>query len=273
MNRAGVNLHPLSVIDDQAIIEDGVDIGPFCVVGPNVVLKSGVRLISHVSIVGRTTIGANTVIYPHASLGHPPQDLKFKGEPSTVVIGSNNTIREFVTIQPGTESGRMTTVVGDGCLLMAGVHIAHDCIVGNNVVMANYATLAGHVQVGDHVVIGGLSAFQQFVRIGSHAMIGGMSGVDKDVIPGGLVMGERAHLHGLNLVGLRRHGFSNQDIQSVQAIFKDIFDHHDDVPFHQRVENQRHKLNNHEAVFLNLFLDFLMEDTKRHICMPKKIRF
>ncbi len=218
-----VTIHPSAVVDPAARLGTGVEIGPFCVVGPDVELGDGVRLLSHVAVAGRTRIGAGSVVYPFASLGHAPQDLKYKGEPSELVIGRNNRIRENVTMNPGTEGGGMVTRVGDNGLFMVGVHVGHDCIVGNNVILANNATLGGHVEVGDFAVLGGLSAVHQFVRIGPHAMIGGMTGVEADVIPYGLVKGERGFLAGLNLVGLERRGFAKEEINGLRAAFKQLF--------------------------------------------------
>lgn len=261
-------IHPSSVIEEGATIGANVEIGPFCMVGADVVLANDVKLISHVSIMGRTTVGERTIIYPYSSIGHRPQDLKFNNEPSTVEIGADNHIREYVTIQPGTEGGLMKTVVGNNCLLMANVHIAHDCVVGDHVVMANCATLAGHVHVESHVVIGGLSAVQQFVRIGSHSMIGGMSGVDKDVIPYALVMGQRAHLHGLNLIGLRRHGFSNAEIQQLKEIYQKIFEENSNEPFNVRVKEQYQKNQDENNSKISSFFSFIESDSKRHFCMP-----
>jgi len=218
-----VTIHPSAIVDPAAKLGEGVSVGPFCVVGPNVELGDGVRLVSHVAVDGRTRIGAGTEIYPFASIGHRPQDLKFHGEPSELVIGARNQIREHVTMNPGTEGGGMLTRVGDDGLFMMGSHVAHDCMVGNNVILANNATLGGHVTLGDYVIIGGLSAVRQFVRIGAHAMIGGMSGVENDVIPFGLVMGDRARLAGLNLVGLERRGFKKDDIHALRAAYRMLF--------------------------------------------------
>jgi UDP-N-acetylglucosamine acyltransferase len=275
-------IHPSAIISDGAVIGNDVIIGPYCVIGKDVTLDEGVRLISHICVDGITHIGAHSLIYPFASIGHNPQDLKYNGEPSTVTIGKNTTIREYVTIQPGTASGGMKTTVGNNCLLMVGVHVAHDCHVGNNVVMANYATLAGHVIIGDHVIIGGLSAIKQFVRVGAYAMIGGMSGVEKDVVPYAMVLGERANLHGVNIVGMKRHGFSNAVIQQVQSIYKNVFNEDDDAPFNARVVKQRDALNMNggrelsetatgEVATQTLF-DFMDGDTKCHFCMPKSGR-
>jgi len=217
------DIHATSVVDPKAELGKNVVVGPHCVVGPDVKLGDGVQLLSHVAVAGKTTIGPETVIYPFASIGHRPQDLKYHGEPSTLEIGANNQIREHVTMNPGTEGGGMVTRVGDNGLFMVGVHVAHDCIVGNNVVMANNATLAGHVKVGDFAVIGGLAAVHQFVRIGPHAMIGGMSGVESDVIPYGMVKGDRAYLAGLNLIGLDRRGFAKPDIHALRSAYRMLF--------------------------------------------------
>lgn len=220
-------IHPTAVIEKGAELGEGVRIGPYCVIGPNVKLGNNVILKSHVAVDGYTTIGDGTVIFPFASIGHAPQDLKYMGEKSELIIGNNNKIREHVTMNPGTQAdrgNRMKTVVGDNNLFMVGSHVAHDCTIGSNVVMANNATLAGHVEIGDFVIIGGLAAIQQFVRIGPYAMIGGMSGVEHDVIPFGLVKGERAYLAGLNYIGLGRRGFTKEQVQALMRAFEQIFD-------------------------------------------------
>ncbi|MBI1273911.1 MAG: acyl-ACP--UDP-N-acetylglucosamine O-acyltransferase [Alphaproteobacteria bacterium] len=216
-------IHATAIIDPAARIAESAAVGPYCVVGPHVVLEEKVRLVSHAVVEGRTVVGAGTTVFPFASLGHKPQDLKFHGEPSELIIGKNNQIREHVTMSPGTEGGGMVTRVGDNCLFMMGAHVAHDCLLGNFVIMANNATLAGHVTVGDHAIIGGLSAVHQFVRIGAHAMIGGMSGVENDVIPFGTVKGERAHLAGLNVVGLERRGFDREQVRTLRAAYRMLF--------------------------------------------------
>jgi UDP-N-acetylglucosamine acyltransferase len=216
-------IHPTAVVDANSVIGETTIIGPYCVVGPEVELAEGVELLSHVVVAGRTKVGENTRIFPFASIGHRPQDLKYRGEPSTLEIGANNQIREHVTMNPGTEGGGMLTKVGDNCLFMASTHVAHDCILGDNVIMANNATLAGHVLVGDFAFLGGLSAVHQFVRIGKHAMIGGMSGVEADVIPFGMVIGNRAYLNGLNIIGLKRRGFSRDDIHTLRNAYRLLF--------------------------------------------------
>ena len=216
-------IHPTAIIADGAHLGENVSIGAYSCVGAEVVLEDGVVLHSHVVVEGRTRIGANTRIFPFASIGHIPQDLKYKGEQSELIIGRDNTIREHVTMNPGTEGGGMVTKVGDNCLFMASAHVAHDCILGDNVIMANNATLAGHVVVGEFAFLGGLSAVHQFVRIGRHAMIGGMSGVEADVIPFGMVIGNRAYLNGLNIVGLKRRGFSRDDIHTLRNAYRLMF--------------------------------------------------
>ncbi len=216
-------IHPTAIVAGGARIEQDVEIGPYSTVGPHVEIGAGCRLMSHVVVDGHTKIGPRTKIYPFASVGLPPQDMKYRGELSTLEIGADCTIREHVTMNPGTEGGGLVTRVGSNCLFMVGAHVAHDCQVGNWVIMANNATLAGHVSVGDYAVIGGLAAVHQFVRIGAHAMIGGMSGVEHDVIPYGSAMGDRARLTGLNIVGLRRRGFSRDDIQVLRKTYRLLF--------------------------------------------------
>ncbi len=217
------NIHKTAIVDDGAIVGNNISIGAFSVIGENVKLGNGVKLHSHVVIDGYTDIGDNTEIFPFASIGTEPQDLKFSGEKSKVIIGKNNKIREYVTINPGTKGDNLLTKTGDNCLFMINTHIAHDCIIGNNVILANNATLAGHVIIGDYAIIGGLAAVHQFVRIGEHAMIGGMSGVENDVIPFGSVMGERANLSGLNIIGMKRRGFSKDDIHASRNAYKILF--------------------------------------------------
>ncbi len=200
------SIHPTAIIEDGATLGEGVKVGPYCVVAATVSLGDNVELKSHVVVEGSTQIGAGTVIFPFAVIGSMTQDKKYKqGEPAKLVIGRNNVIREHVTMNPGHTEPHKMTKIGDNCLFMVASHVAHDCIVGDNVIMANNATLAGHVEVGDCAILGGLSAVRQFVRIGSYAMIGGMSGVEHDVIPYGTVMGERAKLSGLNIVGMKRN--------------------------------------------------------------------
>ncbi len=260
------NIHPSAVIDPQAKIGANAFIGPFCVIGSDVTIGDNCVLKSHVTIDGFTTIGDNCRIFPFASLGHAPQDLKFGGEKSSLKIGNNNTIREYVTMNPGTQSGAMETVVGDNGLFMVGAHVAHDCVVGNNVIMANNATIAGHVHVGDFVVIGGLSAVHQFVRIGDHAIIGGFSGVENDVIPYGRVKGERAHLAGLNLIGLERRGFSKDQMKNLQRAFNQLFG--DEGTLESRIEQVSEDFSNDEIV--TRIVAFAKAKTKFPLCQPSR---
>jgi UDP-N-acetylglucosamine acyltransferase len=259
-------IHPTAIIDPQAQIGTGVVIGPYSVVGKNVKLHDRVELKSHVVVEGFTTVGEGTVIYPFASVGHAPQDLKYHGEPSELIIGKNNTIREHATLNPGTETGAMKTIVGDNCLLMMSTHVAHDCVLGNHVIMANNATLGGHVIVGDHVLIGGLAAVHQFVRIGSYAVIGGMSGVESDVIPYGRVKGERAFLAGLNLVGLERNGFDKDQIRNLQRAFNELFG--EEGTMDQRIEMVATDFAESGAV--KQIIDFARAKTRFPLCTPQK---
>ncbi len=259
-------IHPTAIIAPSAKLAAGVSVGPYCVIDGNVTLGEGTRLVSHVTISGNTTIGKNCTIYPFASLGHPPQDLKFKGEASTLSIGDNVVIREYVTMNPGTEGGAMATIVGSHCLFMVSSHVAHDCIVGDGVILANNATLAGHVEVGDHAIIGGLAAIHQFVRIGRHAIIGGMSGVENDVIPFGSVMGERAGLAGLNLVGLKRRGFDRDAIHALRGAFKLVFEEEEGT-LAERAEKARGLYGNISEVME--VLTFMSDKGARSLCVPK----
>ena len=216
-------IHPTAIVEPGASIGPGVTIGPYCVIGAEVSLAAGVRLHSHVVIAGVTAIGEGTEIWPFASVGSAPQDLKYHGERTELIIGARNRIREYATLNPGTASGGGVTRVGDDNLLMMSIHVAHDCILGNGIIMVNHATLSGHVVVEDNVILGGLSAVHQFCRLGRGAMIGGMAGVAADVIPYGTVMGERAHLAGLNLTGLKRRGVDRATIHGLRAAFGEIF--------------------------------------------------
>jgi len=216
-------IHKTSVVDKKAKISKSVKIGPFCYVGANVELVDEVELVSNVHIEGYTKIGKGTKIFPFASIGTQPQDLKYNNEKSILLIGEKNIIREYVTINPGTEGGGSKTIIGNNCLFMISSHVAHDCIIGNDVIIANNVPLGGHVEIEDSVVIGGNSAVQQFTRIGRLAMIGGMTGVLKDVIPFGLSIGNRNHLQGINLIGLRRKKYDNKKIMGLDKAYKKIF--------------------------------------------------
>jgi UDP-N-acetylglucosamine acyltransferase len=260
-------IHPTAIVEDGASLGNGVVIGPFCMVGARVALGDNVELKSHVVLAGRTTIGAGTVVFPFASLGHPPQDLKFKGEDSELVIGARCKIREGVTMNPGTEGGGMVTRVGDDCLFMVGSHVAHDCQVGNRCILANNATLAGHVTMGDYAFIGGLSAVHQFVRIGAQAMIGGMSGVENDVIPYGLVMGDRARLSGLNLVGLERRGFDRDAIQALRRAYRMLFG--PDGTLGERVDEVATSFADNDLV--REIIEFIRAKSSRALVQPRSV--
>lgn len=258
-------IHPLAIVDEKAKIGAGCHIGPFCVIGPNVELGAGSVLHSHVVIDGNTKIGRENQIFPFAVIGTRPQDLKFKGEDSQLIIGDRNRIREHVTMNPGTEGGGNKTIVGSDCLFMVAAHVAHDCIIGDHVILANNATLAGHVVIGDHAILGGLSAVHQFVRIGEHAMIGGMSGVEYDVIPYGLVMGERARLAGLNLVGLDRRGFAREDVNTLMRVFKELF--LGDGTFAQRLDKVEADYSGEDSLVADV-VAFARSKGSRPLCMP-----
>jgi UDP-N-acetylglucosamine acyltransferase len=236
-------IHPTAVVVPGAAIGAGCRIGPYCVIGPEVALAPRVVLHSHVAVAGVTRIGEDTVIFPFASIGHVPQDLKYAGERVELVIGARNRIREHVTMNPGTAGGGGVTRVGDDNLFMMSTHVAHDCLIGSNVIMANNATLGGHVVIEDFVVLGGLCAVHQFVRLGRGAMIGGLAGVVADVIPYGSVMGERAHLAGLNLVGLKRRGASRDDIHGLRAAFTEMFEGEGTLQDRVRRVGERHPGN------------------------------
>lgn len=258
-------IHPSSVVEKGAKIGAGVKIGPFCLVTEEVELGDGCELKSHVVVTGKTTIGPRTKIYPFASIGHAPQDLKYAGEPSTLHIGADCTIREGVTINPGTAGGIMKTVVGDRCLLLANSHVAHDCIVGNNVVFSNNVMLAGHCTIQDFVIIGGGAGVHQFVRVGQHAFIGGMSAIENDVIPYGMAIGNRAHLAGLNIIGLRRRGFTREQIHDIRRAYRLLFA--DEGTLSERVEDVAAEFATHP--FVHEILDFIREGKDRALCTPR----
>ena len=258
-------IHPTAIVAPGARLARDVVIGPYCIVGGQVTLGAGVVLCSHVVVDGQTTIGDGSRVFPFASIGLEPQDLKYRGERSSLVIGRCNTIREHVTMNPGTEGGGMVTRVGDHNLFMVGVHIAHDCQIGDHVIMANNATLAGHVVVEDYALLGGLSAVHQFVRIGQHAMIGGMSGVERDVIPYGQVMGNRARLTGVNIIGMQRRGFSRDDIQALRSAYQFLFS--PDGTFNDRVNEMAERFAGVGPV--DDIIAFIRADSTRAICQPK----
>ncbi len=258
-------VHATAIVESEARLGQGVVVGPYCTVGPDVVLEDGVGLISHVVVAGHTTIGPRTTVYPFASIGMPPQDLKYKGEPSRLEIGADNVIREHATMNPGTEGGGMLTRVGDNGLFMVGTHVAHDCMVGNHVVFANNASLAGHVVVDDYAIVGGLSGVHQFCRIGAHSIIGAMSSVMQDVIPYGSASGDRARLNGLNVVGLRRRNFSRADIQALRTAYRLLFA--DEGTLSERVADVAEMYSDNAAVMD--IVAFMGADSTRAICQPR----
>jgi UDP-N-acetylglucosamine acyltransferase len=255
-------IHPTAIVDPAAEYEEGVYIGPYCCVGPDVRLGTNVKLQSHVVVDGRTEIGANSEVYPFAVIGAPPQDLKYHGEPSQVVIGERTVIREHVTIHPGTAGGGLLTRVGSDCLIMVGAHVAHDCEVGNSVIMANNATLGGHVTIGDYAILGGLAGIHQFVRIGQ------LSGVGKDVIPYGFVIGVRSYLSGLNTTGMKRRGFSREDIHSLRAAYRLLFA--EEGTLVERLDDVSDMFKENAAVME--IVHFIQADSSRAVCQPQTKR-
>ena len=256
-------IHKTAIVDKKAKISEKAIIGPYSVVGPHVQIGEGTEIQSHVNITGYTTIGSNTKIFPFASIGTNPQDLKYKGEQTKLHIGSNNLIREHVTINTGTEGGGGITKIGSNNLIMIGAHIAHDCIVGNNVVIANSAAIAGHAQISDDVIIGGNCGIQQFTRIGRMAMIGGMSGVSRDIIPYGLSFGNRNYLEGINLIGLRRKKVPNKEILALSEAYKEIFK---TKSLHENLAKLSDDLK--VNIYVKEVVDFINHDKKRPICTP-----
>lgn len=262
-------VHPTAIIASGARLGAGVRIGPYCMVGKNVTLGDNVELVSHVVVEGQTTIGAGTRIFPFASIGHQPQDLKYHGEESRLEIGERCTIRESVTINPGTEGGGMLTKVGNDCLLMACSHVAHDCIVGNNVVLANYVGIAGHSVIGDYVGFGGMCAVRQFVHIGPYAFIGAHSMIDADVIPYGLAVGNRAKLR-LNLVGLKRRGFEQDSINALRAAYRTMFSN--EGTLRARVEDAAKAFDGEKLV--QDVVEFILDANGRGraLCLPGNLQ-
>ena len=259
------SIHPSSVIEPGARVGEGCRIGPFCHVGAEVMLGPNVELKGHVVVAGNTEVGAGTTIWPFASIGHQPQDLKFRGENSRLLIGRNNRIREHATMNPGTEGGGGITKVGDDNLFMMSIHVGHDCQLGNNIVMANNATLGGHVVVEDNVIIGGLAGVHQFCRIGQGAMIGFLAAVSADVVPYATVTGERANLAGLNLVGLKRRGAERTAVNGLRAAFRDIFDS-DSGGLLERVSAAKATYADNELV--QELADFMLVASQRNFTLP-----
>ena len=259
-------IHTSAIIGTNVELGKNVKIGPYCIIGDGAVIGDNVEFKSHIVTEGRIIIGEGTTIYPFASLSYP-QTLKYNGEDSEIIIGKNNTIREYVTIQHGTADGNMITEVGDNCLFMVGVHIAHNCKVGNNVIFANYVSLAGHVEVGDFAIIGGLSAVQQFCRIGPHTMIGGVSAVVRDLVPYGLASSDRAHLEGLNLVGMNRRGFDKKQSIEASKVIKEIFNDNSENVFNKRTEIAKEQYPDNKVI--QEIVEFLQKDNSRTFCNYK----
>ena len=258
-------IHPSAIVEPGAKIGEGVRIGPFCLVGGEVELGDGVQLLSHVVVTGQTRIGSRTRAFPFSSLGHEPQDLKYRGEPSTLEIGADCMIREGVTMNPGTASGGMATRIGAHSTFLANAHVAHDCQVGDHVIFSNNVMLAGHCRVGDFVILGGGAAVHQFVRIGRHSFIGGMAGVEHDVIPYGMALGNRAYLAGLNLVGLKRRGFTREQIQELRRAYRLLFAAEGTLK--ERVEDVALEFGDQFEV--QEILNFIREGGDRAVVVPR----
>jgi UDP-N-acetylglucosamine acyltransferase len=259
-----VEIHPTAFVSPQAKLGAGVSIGPYCTVGGDAVLHDGVRLISHVVIEGLTEVGAGTLVHPFALLGGAPQHTAYTGEPTRLVVGERNVIREHVTMHTGTVFGGGVTRVGSDGFFMVGCHVAHDCIVGDRVTMVNGSGLAGHVQIGDYVIVGGLAGVHQHVRIGRHAIVGAGALVVRDVIPFGSVWGNHAHLEGLNLVGLKRRGFPRERINDMRAAYRMLFA--DEGAFQERIEDVARVFSASPEV--SEIVDFIRSDATRPLCLP-----
>ena len=259
-------IHKTAIVDKKAKILDKVEIGPYCIIGPEVEIGNNSVLHSHVNIVGNTKIGDNNQIYPFSSIGTPPQDLKYKGEKNSLVIGNNNKLREYVNINPGTGQGGGITRIGDNNLFMVYCHVAHDCLISNNIVLANNVQVGGHVAIQNNAIVGGSCAIHQFSRIGESAMIGGMTGVLSDIIPFGLSMGNRNNLMGLNLIGLRRSKVSNENIKKIQLAYEIIFK---TPSFRENIDQLNDDLKNNE--FVKKILNFINSDKKRPISLPPNL--
>lgn len=258
-------VHPSAVVDKSAELGRDVEIGPGCVIGPDVKIGDRSRLMAHVFIETHTSIGTDCTVFPFALLGGTPQDLSYKGEATRLEIGNHNVIREHATLHRGTVRGRSTTRVGDHCLIMGNCHVAHDCQVGNNVIMAQTATIGGHVQVGDFAFLGGLSGVHQYGRVGRHAFVGASALMTTDLIPYGSAIGNHAHLGGLNVVGLKRRGFTRDQIHDLRAAYRLLFA--EEGTFQERVEDAAQTYANNAEVME--IVDFIRADSARPLCMPR----
>ena len=261
----GDAVHPLAAVDARAKLGHGVAVGPFAVIGPNVTIAGRVKVHSHAVITGHTEIGEACEIYPFAVLGGPPQDVKYRGEESRLTIGPHTTIREHVTMNGGTEGGGHVTRVGSRGLFLTGAHVAHDCQIGDGVILVNNATLAGHVTVEDHAILGGLCAVHQWVRIGAYAFVGGMSGVENDVIPFGMVLGNRAALAGLNIVGIKRQGFDREQIHALRKAYRLLFSA--DGTLQERLDDVDKMFPAEPAV--QRIVSFMRAKADRSFCIPR----
>ncbi|MFG1344696.1 acyl-ACP--UDP-N-acetylglucosamine O-acyltransferase [Xanthobacter autotrophicus DSM 431] len=260
------NIDPTARVVNPAGLAEDVEVGPFCVIGPDVVLKAGVKLVSHVNVQGATTIGARTIVHPFASLGTPPQSVHYKGEPTELQLGEDCVIREHATANIGTAGGSGVTRIGNGVMMMTGSHVGHDCSVGNNVIFANNAVLGGHVSVGDFTFLGGQCAVHQFTRIGPQCMISGLTGVREDVIPFGNVLGQAGKLVGLNVIGMKRRGFTKSDLHAARAVYRELF--FGEGTFDTRLEKVREQVES--SPFAAAVVSFIDADRKRPICQPSR---
>ena len=260
-------IHPTAIVDKNSKISKNVEIGPYCIIGSDVEIGPNSKLHSHISIKGKTTIGKNNEIFPFVSIGTSPQDLKYKGEKNSIIIGDNNKLREYVNINPGTLQGGTITKLGNNNLLMVYCHIAHDCNIGNGIVLANNVQVGGHVKIEDNAIVGGSCAIHQFSRIGKLSMVGGMTGVLSDVIPFGLSLGNRNNLVGLNLIGLRRAKISNDDIKILQKSYDVIFSNQN---FRSNIDNLNTDFKNNK--YVKIIIDFINSDKKRPISLPQNIK-
>ena len=267
---ADVKIHPTAIVDAAASLGAGVEIGPFCIVGSDVVLGERTKLISHVTLSGKTIIGEDCLLYPQVSMGYPPQDFKHRGSSDiAIVIGDRCTFREMVNIHPGTDVGKDTTRIGDECYFMVGSHVAHECQVGSHVTLSNYAQLGGNVSVGDYVILGGMSAVHQHTRIGSHAFVAGMAFVTNDVIPYGFVVGNTAHLQGLNVVGLKRRGFDKSQIHKLRAAYRQLFAYEGTLS--ERIQDAT-RLYSDEPLVMEI-IDFIQSQSNgRNLTLPETRR-
>ena len=260
-------IHKTAIISNEAQISENVEIGPYVVIGPKVSIGSQTKIHSHVNIMGNTSIGLRNEIYPFASLGNDPQDLKYQGEENSLNIGDDNKIREYVNMNPGTKAGGGITKIGNGNLFMVFSHIAHDCIIGDNIVLANNVQVGGHVKIQNNAIIGGSCAIHQHSRIGELAMVGGMTGVLSDVIPFGLSLGNRNHLTGLNLIGLRRAKISNENIKLMSHAYEEIFK---SGSYRENIDNLSYEYKSNE--YIKKIINFINSDKKRPISVPENIK-